>query len=44
MGCYATRDPEAVARLPGVVHVITDKTRLGEELKPFGVTSMPSGH
>ncbi|HWY87270.1 MAG TPA: tRNA (N(6)-L-threonylcarbamoyladenosine(37)-C(2))-methylthiotransferase MtaB [Gemmataceae bacterium] len=43
MGCYATRDPKAVARLPGVVRVITDKTRLGEELRPFGVTEMPSG-
>jgi threonylcarbamoyladenosine tRNA methylthiotransferase MtaB len=43
MGCYATRDPEAVARLPGVVRVITDKTRLAEELRPFGVTKMPGG-
>lgn len=43
MGCYATRDPSAVARLPGVVHVITDKTRLAEELRPFGVESMPAG-
>src|SRR5438552_7423136 len=37
MGCYATRAPEAVASLPGVVRVITDKTRLAEELRPFGV-------
>ena len=37
MGCYATRDPESVARLPGVTRVITDKTRLAEELRPFGV-------
>src|ERR1700733_12239448 len=43
MGCYATRDPDAVARLPGVTHVITDKTRLAEELRPFGVTTMPAG-
>ena len=43
MGCYATRAPEAVARLPGVTHVITDKTRLAEELRPFGVTTMPTG-
>src|SRR5688572_26862142 len=28
MGCYATRDPNSVARLPGVTHVITDKSRL----------------
>ena len=37
MGCYATREPETVARLPGVVKVITDKNRLAEELRPFGV-------
>ena len=29
MGCYATRDPDTVARLPGVVKVIADKTRHG---------------
>jgi threonylcarbamoyladenosine tRNA methylthiotransferase MtaB len=38
MGCYATREPETVARLPGVTKVITDKARLTEELRPFGVT------
>jgi len=38
MGCYATRDPEAIRRLPGVAQVITDKTRLIEELAPHGVT------
>jgi threonylcarbamoyladenosine tRNA methylthiotransferase MtaB len=43
MGCFATRDPEAVARLPGVVQVITDKTRLTEELRPLGVRQMPRG-
>jgi threonylcarbamoyladenosine tRNA methylthiotransferase MtaB len=43
MGCYATRDPEAVARLPGVTQVITDKDRLGQELRPFGVTELPRG-
>jgi threonylcarbamoyladenosine tRNA methylthiotransferase MtaB len=43
MGCYATRDPEAVRRLPGVTHVITDKNRLAEELRPLGVTRMPRG-
>jgi threonylcarbamoyladenosine tRNA methylthiotransferase MtaB len=43
MGCYATRDPEAVARLPGVLKVITDKARLAEELRPFGVTRVPRG-
>ncbi len=43
MGCYATRDPDAVARLPGVTHVLTDKARLAEGLRDFGVTGMPAG-
>jgi threonylcarbamoyladenosine tRNA methylthiotransferase MtaB len=43
MGCYATRDPDAVARLPGVVKVVTDKDRLIEDLAPFGVTLRPAG-
>jgi threonylcarbamoyladenosine tRNA methylthiotransferase MtaB len=42
MGCYATRDPETVARLPGVAKVITDKARLAEELRPFGVVRLPA--
>ncbi|MFQ3594373.1 MAG: tRNA (N(6)-L-threonylcarbamoyladenosine(37)-C(2))-methylthiotransferase MtaB [Gemmataceae bacterium] len=37
MGCYASRDPDALAALPGVRHVITDKARLVEELRPYGV-------
>jgi threonylcarbamoyladenosine tRNA methylthiotransferase MtaB len=43
MGCYATRDPAAVGRLPGVVKVVADKQRLVEELAPFGVTAAPAG-
>jgi threonylcarbamoyladenosine tRNA methylthiotransferase MtaB len=43
MGCYATRDPQAVARLPGVTRVITDKARLREELGDFGVSAVPRG-
>src|SRR5438067_917791 len=43
MGCYATRDPDTVSRLPGVAKVITDKARLAEELRPFGVTRSPTG-
>jgi threonylcarbamoyladenosine tRNA methylthiotransferase MtaB len=43
MGCYATRDPDAVAKLPGVTRVVTDKARLADELREFGVTEMPSG-
>src|SRR5437867_236947 len=36
MGCYATRDPGAVAKLPGVVRVVTDKAKLADELRDFG--------
>jgi len=43
MGCYATRDPAAVAKLPGVVRVVTDKAKLADELRDFGVTEMPAG-
>jgi threonylcarbamoyladenosine tRNA methylthiotransferase MtaB len=43
MGCFATRAPEVVARLPGVTKVITDKARLPEELREFGVTAWPAG-
>jgi threonylcarbamoyladenosine tRNA methylthiotransferase MtaB len=43
MGCYATRDPDAVAKLPGVVRVVTDKGKLADELHDFGVTTMPAG-
>src|SRR5262245_34127457 len=43
MGCYAARAPDEVARLPGVTHVIPDKQRLAEGLRPFGVTALPAG-
>jgi threonylcarbamoyladenosine tRNA methylthiotransferase MtaB len=43
MGCYATRAPDEVARLPGVVRVITDKARLLEGLRDFGVEHLPRG-
>ncbi|MBI3407423.1 MAG: tRNA (N(6)-L-threonylcarbamoyladenosine(37)-C(2))-methylthiotransferase MtaB [Planctomycetes bacterium] len=43
MGCYATRAPEIVSRLPGVTRVIADKTKLAEELRPFGVEHLPRG-
>jgi threonylcarbamoyladenosine tRNA methylthiotransferase MtaB len=43
MGCYATRDPETVSKLPGVTQVITDKERLVEELAEYGVTVRPAG-
>lgn len=43
MGCYATRDPETVRRLPGVTHVLTDKSRLTEVFREFGVQTLPRG-
>ena len=43
MGCYATRAPNVVAALPGVVDVVTDKRRLPELLKRFGLVDLPRG-
>lgn len=43
MGCYATREPETVSRLPGVAKVIPDKNRIVEELRPFGVSQPKTG-
>lgn len=43
MGCYATRAPEEVASLPGVVDVVTDKRRLPDLLARFGLLDVPDG-
>ena len=43
MGCYATREPEAVAQLPGVSEVITDKREMPDLLGRFGVVDIPNG-
>lgn len=43
MGCLATRQREELARLPGVVQVITDKERLGEFLLERGLAEIPTG-
>jgi threonylcarbamoyladenosine tRNA methylthiotransferase MtaB len=43
MGCYATRDPQAVASLPNVLEVVTDKRELPDVLHRFGVVDMPTG-
>lgn len=43
MGCYATRDPQTVARLPGVFEVVTDKRELPDVLARQGVVDMPTG-
>ena len=43
MGCYATRAPQDVAELPGVVEVVTDKRELPDLLGRFGVIDVPTG-
>jgi threonylcarbamoyladenosine tRNA methylthiotransferase MtaB len=43
MGCYATRDPQAVSRLPGVFEVVRDKRELGDVLARQGVVDIPRG-
>lgn len=43
MGCYATRAPEEVATLPGVVEVIRDKRELPDLLGRMGVVDVPTG-
>jgi tRNA A37 methylthiotransferase MiaB len=43
MGCYATREPEKIAAMPGVVDVITDKRQLPELLERFGLPDAHSG-
>ena len=43
MGCYATRDSEAVARLPSVFEVVTDKRELPDILGRHGIVDIPTG-
>lgn len=43
MGCYATRDPETLRRLPGVFEVITDKRELPDVLMRHGICDLPAG-
>ncbi|MCA9266956.1 MAG: tRNA (N(6)-L-threonylcarbamoyladenosine(37)-C(2))-methylthiotransferase MtaB, partial [Planctomycetales bacterium] len=43
MGCYATRSPDELARLPNVVEVVTDKRELPDLLGRFGVVEAPTG-
>ena len=43
MGCYATRDPEAVRKLPSVIEVVTDKRELPDLLARHGLYDMPAG-
>ena len=43
MGCYATRDPQAVAELPAVFEVVRDKRELPDVLGRLGIVDMPRG-
>ena len=43
MGCYATREPTAVAALPNVTEVVTDKRELPDLFDRMGLTVQPSG-
>ena len=43
MGCYATREPTAVASLPSVFEVVTDKRELPDILARHGIVDMPTG-
>lgn len=43
MGCYATRAPDEVRRLPGVSEVLVDKRELPDWLARAGVVDVPTG-
>jgi len=43
MGCYATRDPEVLAELPGVFEVVRDKRELPDVLGRLGIVGLPRG-
>ena len=43
MGCYATRDPQAVTRLPNVFEVVTDKRELPDVFDRMGIVDIPTG-
>ena len=43
MGCYATRDPQAVAQLPNVAEVVTDKRELPDLFDRLGLSELPTG-
>ena len=42
-GCYATHDPDSVARLPNVIEVVPDKRELPDVLLRLGVAEFPTG-
>lgn len=42
-GCYAAREPETLARLPGVIAVVEDTHELPDVFQRFGVVDWPAG-
>ncbi|MCX7419367.1 MAG: tRNA (N(6)-L-threonylcarbamoyladenosine(37)-C(2))-methylthiotransferase MtaB [Planctomycetia bacterium] len=42
-GCYATHDPDSVAKLPNVIEVVPDKRELPDVLLRLGVSEFPTG-
>lgn len=43
MGCYATRAPDEVAKLPSVSEVVTDKRELPDLFERMGLMDIPTG-
>src|SRR5258707_3821792 len=42
-GCYAAREPETLARLPGVIAVVEDNRELPDVFQRFGIAHWPTG-
>lgn len=43
MGCYATRDPQAIQELPNVLEVVPDKRELPDLFDRLGIGPIPNG-
>lgn len=43
MGCYATREPETIRKLPNVFEVVEDKRELPDVFDRLGVVDLPTG-
>lgn len=42
-GCYATREPEMLEKLPGVFAVVPDQRELPDVFQRFGISDWPAG-
>ncbi|HTI51263.1 MAG TPA: tRNA (N(6)-L-threonylcarbamoyladenosine(37)-C(2))-methylthiotransferase MtaB, partial [Planctomycetaceae bacterium] len=42
-GCYAAREPETLAQLPGVIAVVPDNRELPDVMQRFGICDWPTG-